>query len=260
MPEIDTHKPGAFSWIELSTTDQKGAKAFYPSLFGWTFQDSPMGPDDFYTMFSLNGKVSGAAYTIRKDELAMGVPSHWNLYINVESADDIAKRAGELGAKILAPPFDVYTFGRMAVLQDPTGAVFSIWQSKDHPGIAVKDEPGSLCWADLNTPDPPAAKVFYSKLFGWDVEPGQDGSGYLHIKNGADYIGGIPPAEHRSANAPPHWMIYFQVADCAASTAKAKDLGARIYMGPMKMEKVGTMTVFADPAGAVSALFEQQRT
>jgi hypothetical protein len=182
------------------------------------------------------------------------------LYIAVESADDTAKLAGELGAKVLAPPFDVYTYGRMAVLQDPTGAVFSIWQAQEHGGIAVKDEPGSFCWADLNTPDPTAATAFYSKLFGWEVEAGQDGSGYLHIKNAGDYIGGIPPAEHRNPNAPPHWMIYVQVADCAASTAKAKELGARIYMGPMTMEKVGTITVFADPAGAVSALFEQQRS
>jgi predicted enzyme related to lactoylglutathione lyase len=260
MPEIDKHKPGAFAWIELSTTDQKGAKAFYSSLFGWTFQDSPMGPDDVYTMFSLNGNVCSAVYTIRGDELAMGVPSHWNLYIAVESADDTAKLAGELGAKVLAPPFDVSTYGRMAVLQDPTGAVFSLWQSRTHTGIAVKDEPGSFCWADLNTPNPAAASTFYSKLFGWEVEPGQDGSGYLHIKNAEDYIGGIPPAEHRNPNAPPHWMIYTQVADCGASTEKAKELGARVYMGPMTMEKVGTITVFADPAGAVSALFESQRS
>jgi predicted enzyme related to lactoylglutathione lyase len=259
MPEIDKHKPGAFSWIELSTTDQNGAKAFYTSLFGWAFEDSPMGPGDVYTMFNLKGRVPAAAYTQRADENAMGVPSHWNLYINVESADDAAKRASELGGKVLAPPFDVATHGRMAVLQDPTGGVFSIWQPIQYPGMGIKDEPGSFCWADLNTPDPAAAGAFYAKLFGWELEPARDTSGYLHIKNAGDYIGGIPPAAQRNPNAPPHWMIYILVSDCDASTAKAKELGATVYMGPMTMEKVGRIAVLADPQGAVSALFEQHR-
>jgi uncharacterized protein len=150
----------------------------------------------------------------------------------------------------------------MAIIQDPGGAVFSIWQDKEHSGIGIKDEPGSLCWADLNTPDPQVAAAFYSELFGWHIEPGQDGSGYLHIKNGEtplDYIGGIPPAQHRDPNAPPNWLIYILVADCDASTEKAKQLGAKVYLGPMTMEKVGRFTVLADPQGAVLSLFEQHR-
>ncbi len=256
MAEIDKHKPGAFNWIELSTKDQNGAKSFYTSLFGWTSTDFPMGPDDFYTMFALKGRTCAAVYTMREDEQQMHIPSHWNLYIQVESADDTAKRAAELVAKVLAPPFDISTHGRTAVIQDPAGAVFMLWQPNQHRGIALKDEPGSFCWADLNTPDQQAAAAFYAKLFGWELEASKDGSGYLHIKNAGDYIGGIPPKEYQNPNAPPHWMIYIQVSDCDATTAKAKELGAQVYMGPMTMEKVGRITVFADPQGAVSALFE----
>ncbi len=259
MPTVEKHKPGAFSWIELSTSDQDAAKTFYTTLFGWTFRDSPMGPDDVYTMFSLNDHVVAAGYTIREDETAMGVPPHWNLYMSVESADETAKRAGDLGGKILAPPFDVYNYGRMAVIQDPTGAVFSIWEAKDHIGLSIRDEPGSFCWADLSTPDTQTASKFYSQLFEWSIESGQDPSGYLHIKNGEDFIGGIPPPQHRDPNAPPHWFIYMLVANCDASTAKAKELGARVYMGPMTAENVGRMTFLADPQGAGFALFEPHR-
>lgn len=259
MAEIDRHKPGSFSWIELTTTDQNAAKEFYSSLFGWTFQDSPMGPDDFYTMFSLKGRTCAAVYTMRQDEQAMHIPPHWNLYITVESADDTAKRAPELGGKVLAPPFDVAEHGRSAVIQDPAGAVFMLWQPKQNPGMGIKDEPGSFCWADLNTPDQKASAAFYSKLFGWEMEPARDSSGYLHIKNAGEYIGGIPPREQQNPNAPPHWMIYMLVSNCDASTEKAKKLGAKVYMGPMTMEKVGRITILADPQGAVSALFEQHR-
>jgi uncharacterized protein len=259
MPSIDKHGPGAFSWIELSTTDQNAAKTFYTSLFGWTFDDAPMGPGEVYTMFQLNGRTAAAAYNMSAPEKAQHVPPHWNLYIEVGSADDTAKRAGELGATILAPPFDVFTFGRMAVMQDPAGAAFSVWQAKEHTGIGIQGEPGALCWADLNTPDQAGAAAFYSRLFGWQTEPAQDSSGYMHIKNGKDHIGGIPSAQQRDTNAPPHWLVYIQVSDCAASTEKAKQLGARVFFGPMTMEKVGTMTVLADPQGAVLALFQPQR-
>jgi len=146
MPNIDKHPPGAFCWIELATSDQKAAKDFYCSLFGWSASDMPMGPGDFYTMFKLDGRDSGAAYTLRPDQRAQGVPPHWMIYIAVESADQTAARAAELGAKVFAPPFDVYDAGRMAVLQDPTGAVFSIWQPKKNTGIGIAGVHGALCW------------------------------------------------------------------------------------------------------------------
>ena len=67
MANIDKHSPGDFSWIELGTTDQNAAKKFYSQLFGWAVFDAPMGPDEFYTMFSLEGRNTGAAYTLKKE-------------------------------------------------------------------------------------------------------------------------------------------------------------------------------------------------
>jgi predicted enzyme related to lactoylglutathione lyase len=65
---------------------------------------------------------------------------------------------------------------------------------------------GTLCWADLNTPDPAHAGKFHASLFGWKLEKStHDSSGYLHIKNGEQFIGGIPPTEPGTAG-PPHWL------------------------------------------------------
>jgi hypothetical protein len=145
----------------------------------------------------------------------------------------------------------------MAVVQDPTGAAFCIWEAKDHTGIGIEGQSGTLCWADLSTPDQAAAAKFYSALFGWTFTPGSEG--YLHIKNGEAFIGGIQPATHRNPNAPPHWLIYIQVDKCGASTEKAKSLGANVFMGPMAIENAGQMAVLADPQGAAFALFEPTR-
>lgn len=256
MSHIEKHPPGSFCWIELATTDQNAAKAFYSSLFGWTPNDIPMGPNDFYTMFKLDGRDAGAAYTLRPEQRSQGVPPHWMIYIAVDSADETAKRAAGLGAKTLAAPFDVFDVGRMAVLQDPTGAVFSIWEPKTHNGIGIRGVEGTLCWADLSTPDPARAAKFYSELFGWNVIRG-DKDDYLHIKNGEDFIGGIPPTAHRDPHVPPHWLLYFAVSNCDQTAAKAKQLGATLHLPPMTMENVGRMAVLGDPQRAVFAIFEK---
>ena len=256
MPNIDRHAPGSFCWVELATSHQADAKRFYQSLFGWTADDMPMGPNEFYTMFRLQGRDTGAAYTLKPEMVSQGVPPHWGLYVAVESADKSAARAASLGGKVLAPAFDVFDAGRMAVLQDPTGAAVSLWQPKRNTGLGIAGVPGTLCWADLMTPDPQRASQFYSGLFGWKLEKGKDGGPYLHIKNGEHFIGGVPPAGSAGPGVPPHWSLYFLVADCDASTAKAKSLGAKVYMPPTTMEGVGRWSVVADPQGATFSLFQ----
>jgi hypothetical protein len=253
---IDTHPPGAFCWLELSTSDQNAAKSFYGSLFGWTPKDFPMGPNDFYTMFQLEERNTGAACTMRPEQRAQGVSPHWTIYIAVANVDEAAGRVAELGGKLMAPPFDVYDAGRMAVVQDPTGAFFDLWQSKAHSGLGIAGVHGTLCWADLMTPDVERAKSFYAGLLGWTIAASEnDPSGYLHIRNGEEFIGGMPPSSFSPPNTPPHWLAYIYVANCDETAAKCNQLGGKTLMAPMNIEKVGRMAVLADPQGAVFAAF-----
>ena len=260
MATIDRHPPGSVCWLELATTDQNAAKAFYSSLFGWAVNDSPMGPDEVYTIFQVDGKASAAAYSLRPEQRQRGVPAHWMLYIAVENADETVRRTGAAGGKVLAPAFDVMTYGRMAVLQDPTGAGFSIWQAGSNTGTTIAGVDGTLCWADLATSDPERATRFYTEVFGWKIAPGEnDHSGYLHIQNGETFIGGIPPAEHRDSRVPPHWLLYFLTSDCDRVAARATDLGGQLRMGPMTIENVGRMAIVTDPQGATFAIFQSKQ-
>lgn len=252
MPIVETHPAGAFTWVELASSDQHAAKTFYTELFGMSFVDFPMGPSGVYTMFQIDGKDAGAAYTMSAQESAM-MPPHWNLYIAVDNADEAAALAKSLGATVIMAPFDVGESGRMAVLQDPAGAFFNIWQAKKSVGIQVAGVQGALCWADLNTPDPAKARAFYEKFLGWQFSLSEnDSSGYLHIKNGQDFIGGIPPCDPK---IPAHWMIYLLVNSVDASTAKAIQLGGKTLMEPTAVERVGRMAILADPQGAAFAIF-----
>jgi uncharacterized protein len=253
---MERFEPGEFCWIELATTNQEAAKSFYGALFGWTTRDVPIGPKNVYSLLELQGRIAAGAFAISPSESAAGVPPHWHLYVAVPSADEAAKKAAELGGKVVEAPFDVMDRGRAALIQDPTGAYFSLWQAKNRIGIGVTGEPGAFCWADLNTSDQARAKTFYEGLFGWKLKPGQGNSGYLHIVNGESYIGGIPSAG-QGGNAPPHWLIYFAVADVDATFQIATNRNARVLLAPMDFEGVGRVAMLADPQGAVFALFRE---
>jgi predicted enzyme related to lactoylglutathione lyase len=250
MPEVTRHEPGSFCWAELATSDPKAAKDFYASLFGWTFVDSPMGPgpEDVYTVLQLAGKDVGALYKMMKEQADHGVPPNWMCYVTVESADEKARKATGLGATVVAGPFDVQDYGRMAMIRDPEGAMIAVWQPGTRGGIERVGEPGTMCWCELSTRDAAGAGKFYTGLFDWGLKTGDPA--YWEITRGGGSIGGIMPMPPEMAGIPPHWGIYFQVADCDGTVAKAKSLGGRLLFGPHDIEKVGRFAILQDPQGA----------
>lgn len=251
MPHVEAHTPGSFSWFELATTDQPAAKAFYQRLFGWTLTDNPIGPTEVYTIFYKDGKDAAAGYTLREDQRQHGVPPHWLPYVTVESVDASAKHAASIGGTLLAEPFDVMEQGRMAIVKDPQGAVLALWQPKQHTGVKVISEPGSFAWAELLTSDAPAAKDFYTKLFGWStIGMPFGGQEYTVVQVGERPVGGIYPLP-ADAPAPPNWGIYFEVADCDATIADATAQGASVLFGPHDADGIGRFATLQDPQGAV---------
>jgi len=251
MTHVTLHEPGSFCWPELATTDPAGAKKFYSGVFGWTANDRPAGPDMMYTMLQLEGRDAGALYEMEKSQKEQGIPPHWNTYVSVESADEAAKKAKELGATAIAYPFDVMDVGRMAILQDPTGAVFCVWQAKKSIGASVVNEPGALCWCELDTNDTQAAGRFYTRLFGWTAKESPQ---YTEFRRNGTPIGGMMRIPEDWGDVPPNWLPYFAVADCDATAAKAKDLGGSAFVPPTDIPNVGRFAVLRDPQGAVFAI------
>src|SRR3954453_21209874 len=170
MGERTSYVPGTFSWVDLSTSDQEAAKAFYTALFGWTADDMPAGDGMIYSMMNLGDHVVAAISAQSEQQRAAGAPPAWNNYVTVESADDVAARAGALGGTAVTPAFDVLDAGRMAVLQDPQGAFFMVWEPRRMAGASLVNAPGALSWNELVTPAPAEAAAFYGELLGWTVD------------------------------------------------------------------------------------------
>ena len=248
MPEIEKHDPGTFCWIELATPDRRAAQQFYASLFGWSASEVPMGEgQEPYVMLEKNGRTVGAMYQTTQ------VPPNWLSYIAVESADDSAKTARDLGANLMQEPFDVMDVGRMAVVQDPQGAVFAIWQAGRHAGLGVRDEANTLCWNELMTTDVEAARRFYGSLFDWRLKVSP---GYTEAHVGERAVGGLMQIAPEMHGMPSHWQPYFMVDDCDATLQKAQSLGVKEFFGPMDIPEVGRFAVIRDPHGASFAVIK----
>jgi predicted enzyme related to lactoylglutathione lyase len=164
-----SYEPGTFSYAELATTDIADAKRFYGGLFGWGYEDVPVHEGEPYTVARIEGDSVAGLTPQAPQQREAGIRPHWFNYVTVASADDTAARTKELGGTVHAGPFDVMDIGRMAVIADPTGAMFGAWEPRSGIGAERVNEPGCLTWNDLATNDVDAATEFYSGLFGWSV-------------------------------------------------------------------------------------------
>jgi len=257
MTEYTEHAPGTFCWVDLATSDAEGAKKFYSELFGWTATDEPAGPDMVYVRLNQGDKYVGALYAMPQEMRDQNIPPHWASYVSVADADETAAKARELGGKVHMGPSDVSDAGRMAMMQDPSGAHFAIWQPKKHVGAQLKNEPVSLCWNEVLTHDVDKAGEFYTKLFGWRAETENYGDfDYTMFMAGDQAAGGMMPIQKEMGDVPPHWAIYFAVEDCDVTAKKAKELGGKVLVTPQDIQGVGKFAFIEDPQEAVFAVIK----
>ena len=224
MPEFTSHFQGTPSWAELSTTDDQGALAFYGALFGWVDEPNEMGPGMYYHMQKLNGLEVAALYQQGDEEKQQGVPPHWKTYFSVDDIAQITDNAKGSGATVMFGPMEVFDAGHAAILQDPQGAVFALWQAKEHIGARVKGETGAVMWNELLTNDPEASIQFDSGLLGMGSSKMPGPMDYTMLNVGGTDVAGVMTITEDMGPVPPHWMVYFGVDDVDAAADKAASL------------------------------------
>jgi predicted enzyme related to lactoylglutathione lyase len=272
MPERDGYIPGVPCWVDTTQPDPDAAADFYGPLFGWELEDAmPDGSDAKYLIGRIRGGDVGAISSQQEGDPG---PPRWNTYIWVDSADETAAKVKDAGGTVLMEPFDVMDAGRMAVLADPEGAVFCVWQAKQHKGSQVVNEHGSVNFNGLNTRDPEGAKRFYGEVFGWGVLDLGGGGLMWTLPGYGDHLETFTPGMRENMaemnapegfedvvaslltiggdqpDTPAHWNVTFGVDDADATAAQAKELGGTVIVEPMDAPWV-RMSVIADPAGAM---------
>lgn len=254
MTQFTSYVQGTPSWVELMAPDQRAGAQFYADLFGWEIEESPIDEENVY----LQGKIGDsriAGIMAQMPELA-GHPAFWGVYLSVDDVDAATARIEPAGGKVEAGPFDVMDSGRMTALQDPTGARVNLWQAGNHIGTELANEPGTPAWNELVTPDPERALAFYAEVVGiGSQESANLGSDYTTITNAEGAVaGGV--TKPTMEGMPPHWNVYFAVADADATAARVEALGGRTVAPNFDVEGVGRMGFYADPQGAIFGIVE----
>lgn len=270
MPDRDGYIPGVPCWVDTNQPDPAAALGFYRELFGWEFEDvAPAGSGTTYAIGRIRGGDAGAVSSIAPGEPPV---AKWNTYVWVQDADETAARARDAGGTVVAGPFEVPEAGRMAVIVDPEGAAFCIWQCRGHKGAKVVNEHGSVNFNGLATRDPQAAKAFYGTVFGWRTLALPHGEmwtlpGYGdHLEERTpglrqqvaqmggpegfiDVVAALNPIAADDSATPAHWSVTFAVDDAESTAAKSRQLGGQVVSGPFDVPWT-RMAVIKDPQGA----------
>lgn len=239
-----TYPPGVPSWIDTEQPDVEAAATFYGGLFGWTFEEAmPPGAPGSYLIARLDGRDVAGITGVGDGAAA------WNTYVAVDDADASVQRLVAAGAMLMSAPADAGDGGRWAVLTDPEGAEFRIWQARRRLGAQAVNEPGTWNFSDLHTADKSAAIEFYRNAFGWEFD--DLGFGTMVRRPGyGDHLEATtdPDIRQRQADVstppgfedavawfataapdePPHWHVAFAVADRDRTVADARRLGAQV--------------------------------
>jgi uncharacterized protein len=257
MADVHTvvaNKPG---WIDLGSADAAASRDFYSKLFGWAAEVVPDPSAGGYGMFNLDGKEVAGVGPRQSDQQ----PTAWMIYILVDNADAIAERAVGAGGQVVAPPFDVMNAGRMAVIADPSGAIFGIWQPGEHKGWEIEGVSGSVCWVELTSRDFNTAAKFYGDVFGWtatrsELAPEMVYTTFSFGGEDQSFAGGMQAPDQMPAEMPSYWQPYIAVTDTDGTAAKARELGATLIVEPADIPQTGRFAVIQDPLGAVFGILQ----
>jgi len=247
-----SHLYGKFVWFEHLSADTAAASRFYDTLFGWRTQATPMGgPEPYPLIMNASEGIGGFRAA------PPGAPTGWMSYLSVRDVNVAHAAALAAGGASLMPPTSFGPVGHGATLADPTGAVFSVWHdAQGDRADAAKTAMGDWHWNELMTHDQEKALAFYEGVFGYThdtMDMGPQGSYYL-LKMGDAMRAGL--MHMPMPDTPPLWVPYVAVADCDATAATAKRLGAQVIVEPTDIPNVGRFATLLDPQGACIAFMK----
>jgi predicted enzyme related to lactoylglutathione lyase len=239
------HRPGKPCWFELTVPDPERAKSFYEALLGWQLDKNLAS----YERARLRGKSVTGIVEGRPEEQ----PS-WIVYLANDDVATTARAVAAAGGTVMRAPEEA-PGGKRALVEDPTGGRFGLWQGVSFAGSETFDEPGAVCWAELSSRNPAAAAEFFKNVFGFETKRPFAGFNYVQLSVDDKQVAGILGMTHekRPNRGFAAWLIYFQVVQTDNAVSITVEHGGNI-IEPPEDTPFGRMAIVADPFGARIAL------
>ncbi|MEH6552321.1 MAG: VOC family protein [Pseudomonadales bacterium] len=246
--------PGKMVWADLLTRDVTTAGRFYAAVLGWQLVPSE---DPGYVTAYIDGQPVAALATYTEtapEDAALWLPS-----FSVRDVDAAVLRALDQGAEELANADDLPNRGRLAVLQDPQGAAFSVLRaSSGDPIDGGKPLAGAWIWPELWSSDQQNATDFYRHALELESVNFTDESGTKHQVLGLNNIGRSTVIVAPLDNVKPSWLLYLLVDRMEPTLALVRQHGGKVLLNTRKGELNHRIAIIADPTGGVLALQEMK--
>lgn len=244
-----------FAWFDLMSPSPAASLAFYGGLLGWTGAE---GNVPHYTEIVAAGVPIGGVVELTADMQAGGAVSGWLGYITVPAIDTAVSRLEAAGGRVHRPVSAIPGVGRFAVVADPQGAVYQLFEAEADtpaPGLVAPMTPGHVGWCELITSDAEAAFAFYRQQYGWEestvMDMGEMGKYRIFALSGQDRGAVVRrPAE----TMPCAWLFYFIHPDIDAAVTTIAGSGGQVVFGPQQVPGDVWIVQALDPHGAMFAL------
>lgn len=251
MPAYDTVIHGSPCWVDLTNTNIEGTRVFYNALFGWNFAD--MGEEfGHYNIIMIGEDAVGGAMQYSPEFMGPNPINSWSIYFSYPDAEAAVASAVAHGGTVMAPPMQVAEQGTNAVVVDPTGADYGIWQPDQRVGFDRWGEHGFPGWFELQTRDFDASSAYYSSVLPVTLGDEMMGEGeryYTLNINGQPHAGIYDATAMMAEGAPNTWTIYFIVNDTDVAVETAVANGGTV-VSPAVDSPHGRFAGITDLAGA----------
>lgn len=255
---------GTFCWADLVPGNHEREAAFYRALFGWSIAP---GTEE-------SGGYAGVALSDAQPERSVaGImatqtgedapPPSWTVYLAAPDISATQLSIAEHGGSVLVPKSEVKGMGWFGVYEDPTGAVFGLWQGTGFDGFDAFGEPGAFCWAEVYSRDAAKARDFYVAVLGFEAGVVTESEAFTYYQltvpgEAAPQFGVMQMGDAFPPEVPSHFGAYVWCSDVDATVEQAVSLGATVY-APLTDTPYGRMATLTDTGGAFIKVVDPDR-
>lgn len=200
-------------FADLSTYSPVDTIPFYENVFGWEYRCEY----DYYTAYIENNPVVGLYETPDKFK-QMRMPHFWMTYIQVNHADLTVEQARKLGG-IIEMQETIPGYGKVALIRDPLGAGFTIYEGNALKSTRTELEPNTLIWNELHVSNMNQVIPFYKGIFNWEMENSQGETVRIYNHQG-EHVTDILEVPNSLKGKYEYWVSCFGVSDLQTTKEK----------------------------------------
>jgi len=229
------NKTNDIIFADLSTYSPEETIPFYESVFGWKYYED----NGYFLAYKGQNPIAGLYETPEKFK-QIRMPHFWMTYIRVDDIQFVIDNAKRLGG-IIEMVDEENEIGSVALIRDPKGAGFTVYEGNKLQSTRTENEFGTLVWNELHVSDADKIIPFYQGIFNWEFKKIR--KDYYEIYNKRKRISNVLQIPKSVKGKYEYWVCVFAVENLQSTGEKIIKHGGKI------VSDEGSRVLFVDNSG-----------